>query len=44
MARWQDGSKGFEVKDFLLRQPEVDEFEWDSQKVRKEHYTPGSEL
>ena len=28
-----DGSKGFDVKDFILRQPEVEEFEWDSEKT-----------
>ena len=27
----QDGSKGFEVKKFLMRQPEVEEFDWDQQ-------------
>ena len=34
LACWrvgQDGSKGFEVKNFLMRQPEVEEFDWDQQ-------------
>ena len=34
MPNWrvgQDGSKGFEVKNFLMRQPEVEEFDWDQQ-------------
>jgi hypothetical protein len=30
----QDGSKGFEVKNFLMRQPEVEEFDWDQQVPR----------
>lgn len=32
----QDGSRGYEVKSFLMRQPEVVEFEWDSQKTTKD--------
>jgi len=30
-----DGSKGFEVKNFLMLQEEVEEFEWDQQKETK---------
>mmetsp|Transcript_45542 Transcript_45542/g.143038 ORF Transcript_45542/g.143038 Transcript_45542/m.143038 type:complete len:202 (+) Transcript_45542:23-628(+) len=31
----QDGSKGYEVKKFLMEQPEVEEFEWDQKKTTK---------
>ena len=32
---WKDGSKGYEVKKFLMEQPEVEEFEWDQKKTTK---------
>jgi len=41
----QDGSKGFEVKNFLMRQPEVVEFDWDQQKAHKDTWVdPDAEL
>jgi len=41
----QDGSKGFEVKNFLMRQPEVVEFDWDQQKETKATWVdPDAEL
>ena len=35
-----DGSRGYEVKSFLMRQPEVVEFEWDQQKSNKNNWKP----
>mmetsp|Transcript_44894 Transcript_44894/g.105335 ORF Transcript_44894/g.105335 Transcript_44894/m.105335 type:complete len:211 (+) Transcript_44894:81-713(+) len=40
----QDGSDGFEVKEFLMSQPEVEEFEWDQQKTHKSSWKPAKEL
>jgi len=36
----QDGSKGYQVKHFLMQQPEVVEFEWEQQKTTKDNYKP----
>mmetsp|Transcript_22463 Transcript_22463/g.52127 ORF Transcript_22463/g.52127 Transcript_22463/m.52127 type:complete len:225 (+) Transcript_22463:40-714(+) len=33
-----DGSRGYEVKSFLMRQPEVKEFTWDQQKTNKDNF------
>mmetsp|Transcript_23756 Transcript_23756/g.59619 ORF Transcript_23756/g.59619 Transcript_23756/m.59619 type:complete len:258 (-) Transcript_23756:114-887(-) len=33
-----DGSRGYEVKSFLMRQPEVKQFDWDQQKTTKDNF------
>jgi len=40
----QDGSRGYEVKSFLMRQPEVLEFTWDQQKSNKNNWKPKDDI